>query len=465
MSPRAAAAYEFGPFRLDPREQALLLNGQPVPLTPKAFDVLLCLVEHHGHLVTKEDLLAAVWPGAFVEEAVLSVNMSAIRRALGDDRNGHTYIETVPRRGYRFIAAVSRIDAQPEVTGADEPEMIAAQAPVGALANVKRSRALTIGMTLAAAVLIGSAGLLVSRYLAGPAVASSSIAVLPLQSISKDAEQEQFASAMTEMLITSLGRIPALRVASRQSILQYGGSRKALAPIARELKVAYIVEGTVARDGDRVRITAQLIDGTTDRHVWARSYERDLRGTFALQNDVAESIAREIGVTVSGMPPKRPLDEHIPADAYEAYLRGNYLLDAGNAPAAIAEFRKAVATAPAFAVAHARIAMAFFEIAYFGSAPPKEAYPGMKEAALKAVELDGTLAEAHAALALVKMHYDWDWASAKREFLRSLELNPSDSYVRHLYAHFLLTMGEPADSLEEMDRAFDIDPVGITTAT
>jgi TolB-like protein len=294
--------------------------------------------------------------------------------------------------------------------------------------------------------------------------AGNAVAVLPLRSLSADADQQHFADAMTDLLLTDLGRIGKLKVVSRQSVLQYEGTHKTMPEIARELNVDYIVEGTVLRAGQQVRITAQLIHGPTDHHVWAQSYDRDLGDTFALQEDVAEAIAREVGVKIAPVR-VRERAQHVGPAVYETYLRGVYFLDEGNIDDALKELKNAVAADPNYAPAYTKIASAYFGHAFFGAMPPKEAFPNMKEAALRAIELDEGNAEAHAWLAIEKLQYEWDWAGAEREFKRSLELNPSDADVRHMYAHYLLTVGRWQESLSQMDRAFENDPVGVDAAT
>lgn len=456
-----AAKYAFGPFRVDVAENQLLRDSQPVPLTSRAFELLTVLLEQSGHLVDKQELLRRVWGGTFVEEAVLSVNVAAIRHALAD--NGHHYIETVPKHGYRFVAPVQRITP----TDAPAEERIEA-ASVAAAAGVQqastRARGVRLRWVAMGSLAVLLLGVQASRQALSRSALGRSVAVLPLQSLSADPEQQHFADAMTDLLITDLGEIPQLRVVSRQSVMQYKRTQKTVPQIARELNVDAIIEGTVRRDGDQVRITAQLIDAASDRHLWARSYERDLIGAFAFQDDVAESVAQEVGIKLSPTSPAR-VSPAVPAAAYEAYLRGMYLLDRGQSTEAIAEFRRAVAADPNYSAAYAKIASAYFDLAYFSTLPPDQAFPRMREAALQAIEADGSNASAHASLAIVKLHYDWDWPGADREFRRSLELNPSDSEVRHIYAHYLLTVGRWQDSLAEMDRAFQTDPVGLFTAT
>ena len=457
----ATAKYAFGPFRVDLPERLLLRDAQPVPLTGKAFDLLAVLLEHRGHLVEKQQILQRVWPDAFVEEAVLSVNVAAIRRALGDE--DRQYIETVPKLGYRFVAEVQTIDAGDEdvraMNSAAEPDKSAIQRETVHPGRWSRRVRWT---SLVAAVILVAISFLLGRRALAPSIGNS-VAVLPLRSLSEDPEQQHFADAMTDLMLTDLGRIPKMRVVSRQSVLQYEKTQKSLPQIARELNVDCIVEGTVQRVGSRVRITAQLIQGSTDRHLWAQSYERDLGDTFALQQEVAEAIAREVGVKLA--PAAARPAPHVAPEVYEAYLRGLYALDEGKTANALTELRKAIALDPSYAPAYTKMASAYFGRAFFGAVAPSEAFPAMKEAALKAIELDERDAEAHAWLANEKLHYEWDWAGAEREFRRSLELNPNDSDVRHIYAHYLLTVGRWQESLAEMDHAFENDPVGLGAAT
>lgn len=448
--------YVFGPFQMDPAECLLQRGSEPIPLTTKAFDVLAVLLENHGHLVDKHELLHRVWGDAFVEEAVLSVNIAAIRRALVD--NGHQYIETVPKRGYRFAAPVQMI-AVAQTDSAPPPPEVGFVTP-----SWPRARHLWRWAGGAVACLVFVAlSIPLARRLFRPHIGNS-VAVLPLQSLSSDPEQQHFADAMTDLLLTDLGRIPQLRVVSRQSVLQYAGTRAKLPDIARELNVDAIVEGTVRREGGRVRITAQLIQASTDRHIWAESYERDVRDSMALQQEVAESIAREIGVQLVSVPRKRE-GPAVPPAAHEAFLRGMSALEAGQSRDAVQAFRQAIAIDPNYGPAYTKISGAYFGGGFFGFLPPEKAFTSMKEAALKAIEIDDTDAEAHANLASEKLHYEWDWQGADREFRRSLELNPSDADVRHIYAHYLLTIGRPTESLAQMDRAFQTDPVGLGTAT
>jgi TolB-like protein/tetratricopeptide (TPR) repeat protein len=272
-----------------------------------------------------------------------------------------------------------------------------------------------------------------------------SIAVLPLENLSGDKDQEYFADGMTEELITELSKISALKVISRTSVMRYKDTKKPLPEIARELGVDAVVEGSVMRSGDRVRITTQLIDARADRHLWAESYDRELRDVLAVHSEVARAIANEVRVVLT--PPEqarltkvRPVN---PA-AHEAYLRG--------------EFDKAIQIDPDYALAYAGKANAVFWTTFFSGLVPGDGFPKAKEAALKALELDDNLADGYEVLALVQVHYDWDWAGAERSYKRALEINPNHAEAHHMYAHYLMVLGRNQEQLAEMQRAVDLDP-------
>jgi len=283
-----------------------------------------------------------------------------------------------------------------------------------------------------------------------------SIAVLPLANLSGDVGQEYFADGMTEELITHLAQIRALRVTSRTSVMPYKETKKPLGVIARELKVSWVVEGSVRRAGDRVRVTAQLIDARTDQHLWADNFERDLKDVLTLQSEIARAIARQVDVRLSPQEQAR-LAQARPVNpaAHEAYLRGLTADDLGKA---MGYFQQAIQLDPNYAPAHAGQADLYYFFGLFGIMPPPQAFSQMRAAAEKALALDETLANAHGALALVKLHYDWDWAGAEREFKRALELNPSQADVRHAYAHFLMVMNRRQEWVAESQWAVDLDP-------
>ena len=300
---------------------------------------------------------------------------------------------------------------------------------------------------------------------AGLAGKIDSLAVLPLENLSGDKEQDYFADGMTEELIATLGKIGALRVISRTSVMQYKGARKPLPQIGRELNVDAVVEGSVMRSGDRMRITAQLIHAASDRHLWAESYEGDLRDVLALQSKVAQAIAREIRITLTPqerghLAKARPVDP----EAYELYLKGRYFWNKRTEEGlrkGIEYFRQAIGKEPSYALAYAGLADCYSEPAFLGvvTVSPSAAMSEARAAAMRALELDDTLPEAHTSLAMIKRDYDWAWADAEREFRRAIELNPSYANGHHFYSHYLIALGRSAESLTESKRALELDPV------
>jgi eukaryotic-like serine/threonine-protein kinase len=287
-----------------------------------------------------------------------------------------------------------------------------------------------------------------------------SLAVLPLANLSGNAEQDYFADGMTEALTTDLARMESVQVISRGSTMQYKGAKKPLPDIARELHADAIVEGSVQRSGNRVRVTAQLIRAATDKHVWAETYERDFRDILALQDDVASAIAQQIASRLGG-PQPQPLAKAQPIspEAYETYLKANYYQDQLDLRKSIDYYSQAIKLDPNYAPAYAHMASSYFFLGFFSAIPPQQAFGKVKEAALLAIAKDDRLPEGHGALALAKLHYDWDFAGAEQEFKRALELNPNNADIRHEYAHYLMAMGRMAESAAETKRAVDLDPV------
>jgi serine/threonine protein kinase/tetratricopeptide (TPR) repeat protein len=288
-----------------------------------------------------------------------------------------------------------------------------------------------------------------------------SIAVLPLLNLSSDASQDYFADGMTEALTTDLARMESLQVISRSSSMGYKGTTKPLPVIARELHADAVVEGSVQRVGGRVRITAQLIRAASDKHLWAETYERDTRDILALEDEVAGAIAQQVASRLGGPQPKegRAQAKPISPDAYEAYLKANFYLDQFDLQKSIEYYDEAIKLDPDFAPAYAHLARSYFFLGFFSAIPPQQAWGRVKEAAVRAVEKDDRLPAAHGALALAKLHYDWDFRGAENEFKRALELNPNDADIRHDYAHYLMAMNRMDESDAESKRAVELDPV------
>ncbi|HEU5234191.1 MAG TPA: winged helix-turn-helix domain-containing protein [Terriglobales bacterium] len=453
--------YEFGSFRIDPDQRQLLRDGKAVPLTPKAFETLLALVEDSGRVVKKDDLMKRLWPDAFVEEANLAQNIWSLRRAL--DTNGIQYIETVPKLGYR-LTVKAKVVADPEknVGPATMSRVkIAETVSLGTIPGTRGNRRRVAPISVAAVLLVGlgfMAWWAKSRAANTPAHIHS-LAVLPLENLSQDPEQEYFADGMTDELITDVAKIHSLRVISRNSVMQYKGKHKPVPQIGRDLKVDAVIEGTVTHAGDRVRITAQLIDAREDRHLWADTYEGDLRNVLALQDEVTTAIARQISIQLT---PQEQTEfsqaRTVNPEAHQAYLRGLYELRHNSVDSngkAIEHFQHAIVIDPNDALAYAGLA-----VAYTGSPDaPKVSMPKAKAAALKAIELDDSLAEAHSELGLVKLVYEWDWRGAEQELRRALELNPNSSLAHMHYGRYLLFVPHRTDeAIQNCQRAYDLDP-------
>jgi TolB-like protein/DNA-binding winged helix-turn-helix (wHTH) protein len=403
-------------------KRRLLRDGEPIKLTPKAFDLLLLLVEERGRTVEKNELLEKIWPGTAVEENNLNQNITALRKSLGDSRHESQYIATIPSVGYRFVADVRKIDV--------EDLRVNFENPVKETFRPAPSRIRYALPLLALLILAALVYAFYTRNKPAP-VAISSILVLPLQNLSGDPEQEYFADGMTDALIGDLARIGSLQVISRTSSMHYKGTKKSLPEIARELNVDAVVEGTVQRSGDRVVIRAQLIHAATDRHLWVNTYERGVRDVLDLQSEIAQSIAREVQIKMTPAEQARLTSSRpVRPKAFDDYLQGRYLYwnkrTEENLHKSIAYFQNALTEDPDYALAYAGLADCYNAMGtvQVGALPPLEARRRAEEAASKALELDSSLAEAHSTLGQVK-HYNWDWAAAEKDFKRALELNPN----------------------------------------
>jgi TolB-like protein/DNA-binding winged helix-turn-helix (wHTH) protein len=469
-------AYEFGQFTLVPTEKRLLCDGKVVPLAPKVFDTLVLLVKNQGRLLEKDALLEALWPHSVVEEVALAHNVSQLRKALGDPAEDPKFIETVPKRGYRFIAAVRQRGeprAAPPASGGETPS---------AVRHTPRSRAAILGAF--AAVLGLAAGTAAYVHLSptgkrvtGVLPAIHSLAVLPFENLSADKEQEYFADGMTDALTTDLAQIGSLRVISRTSAMQFKGSKETLPQVGRDLQVDALVEGTVARGKNRVRVTAQLVEASSDYHLWARTYERDLKDVLALQDEIAQDIAEQIRVKLT--PKERSLLIQVHAvdpEALDAYLRGRYWAykadlwrtcgTSGSPPCvsqseawkALEYYKKAIAKDPSYALGYAGVADGFVVLAISGGLPYKEASPKINEAALKALALDPSLAEAHSSLAFVKLFNDWDFSGADAELKQAIALNPNFARAHTWYSYYLVVMERLNEAVKESERARNLDP-------
>ncbi len=471
---QVAGRLRFGVFELDLRSGELRKHGLLVRLQEQPFQVLTMLVENSGEVVTREDLQKKLWPAnTFVDfDHGLNKAINKIRDALGDSAESPRFVETVARRGYRFLAEVKSAHGVPvrsELVARVHPA--AGTRPSLPLESDTRKDHLP---SLAWKILVPVLLVLIAAFAAwtfhfrnSPSPNIRSLAVLPLESLSADASQDYFADGMTDELITDLSQIGALRVISRTSVMPYKHAGKSLPQIARELDVDAVVEGTVLRSGDRVRITAQLIQANADKHLWAASYEGDVRDTLALQNQVARSIAEQIRISLS--PQEQAVLKSakvVNPEAYEAYLKGRYFWNkrtADSLKTAVDYFNQAIAKDPNYAQAYTGLADTYALLGdwQYAVLTSKEAFPKAKAAAIKALELDGALSEAHNSLAFCFDAFDWDFESAGKEFRRAIELNPGYATAHHWYAWHLSLMGQYDEAITEMRKAKNLDPLSL----
>jgi TolB-like protein/DNA-binding winged helix-turn-helix (wHTH) protein len=459
-APSQPQVLKFGVFEVDLPAGEIRKAGIRQKLAGQPFQVLQVLLEHPQEIVTREELRQRLWPGnTFVDyELALKKAVNRLREVLGDSADSPRFIETVPRRGYRFLGTVE---------AAERPSAARPIAPAPTRARIPWALSSGLVLALIAALLLWSnAGQLRTRIFAkSRSLEIRSIAVLPLENLSKDPNQDYFSDGITDALTTELAQISSLRVISRTSAEHFKGARETLPEIGRKLNVEAIVEGSVTHSENRVRITAQLIDVQTDRHLWAKSYERELKDVLALQDEVARDIAGEIRSSVTAKQGAN-LQASVPVDpqAHEAYLRGRYWWHRRgreNELKGLQYFEQAVQLEPSYALAWTGIADSYLVMAHHGVLPPKEAMPKARDAALKALHLDNSLAEAHTSLATVKLSYEWDYAAAENEFTRAIELNPNYSTAHHWYAHYLVIKRRFPEALSEIQRAHDLDPYSL----
>lgn len=507
MDKEVRPLYGFGPFILDPCERLLRHGAARMELPPRAFDTLLVLVENSGRLLEKDALMQNVWRDTAVEENNLSQVVYLLRKALRDGEDGARYIETVPKRGYRFVAEVREFEpasgnggsrfhhgsvaaesfraaaserngdssvavAPPAGTSPEDDCFPAAGLGVngievqGEKSAARRGwiQGLAGGLAIVTVLaLLQGAGWKPRLFGEVDSGAIRSVAVLPLQNLSNDPNQEYFVDGMTDELITDLAQIRELKVVSKTSIMQYKGTRTALPQIGRELGVDAVVEGSVLRSGDRVRITAQLIRTSTDRHIWAEAYDGDLRDVLSLQARVAEAITSQVKLNLSADESGRLRRARaVDPEALDLYLRGRFALNQRNVEGfrtAVQYFNQAIGKDSSIALAYSGLADSYTLLALYGDSA---AMPEAKVAAEKALQLDATLAEAHTSLAAVKILHDWDWQGAEQEFHRALELNPNFAQAHHWYGNLLLgPEGRHDEAIAELKRAHELDPFSL----
>jgi TolB-like protein/DNA-binding winged helix-turn-helix (wHTH) protein/Flp pilus assembly protein TadD len=512
---RQVFVVRFGTYEVSLQSGEVRKAGVRIRVQQQPLKLLGVLLERPGEVVTREELRSRVWPDESFGDFDQAVNIAIakLRSALGDSAENPRFIETLPKRGYRFIADVSFVDAEGRVVRRPESPSAAVPFKAGSGHQLQsdglaipseteaehklpsnglaippvvtesgsqvqnsatavapqRPRWLTRRVIMALALVLSLAILSVFLFRSRrrAPIAIRSLAVLPLENLSGDVSQDYFSDGMTDELITDLAQISALRVISRTSVMVYKGARKPLPQIARELHVDAVVEGTVLRAGDQVRITAQLIDASTDKHLWSQSYEGELRDTLALQDRVAREIAEQIQINLTPREQAALKSARVVnPEAYESYLKGRYFWNKRTADGlrvGLAYFNQAIEEDRNYAQAYSGLADTYALLGdwQYAVMTPREAYPKAKAAALKAVELDKTLGEAHNSLAFVLEGFDWDLDSGGKEFRRAIELNPGYATAHHWYAWHLGLLGRYDEAIAEMRKAESLDPLSL----
>jgi len=494
VSAEALTIFRFGDFTLAPSERLLLRAGQPVALTGKVFDLLVVLVRSKGRLVGKDELLREVWPGLVVEEVNLSVNISVLRKALADARDGNEWIETVPKRGYRFggrvevgeapISEVVRPRAFPP-TAAVVPQAtrnsdgtgeavdavvpsIASRHPEKANLDKKTGSMRKRGMVIALFALIAiGAGLTLRERVEPLAGGFSSVAVLPFSSDS--ASDDYIADGITENIINSLTLLRDLRVTPRTTTFRYRSPTVEPGKVGVDLRAAAVITGRMIRNGSKMRIQVDLVDVAREAQIWGANYEGDPGELVRLQGRIVQDLAREMKPALT-REDKRLLVYRTTEnpDAYRAYLQARYYWNQRSADGikrAIEQFRRSVEIDPQFAMAYSGLADSYATLGYLSDIAPRDAFPLAKQYALKALELDPSLAEAHASLAYEKFYFEWDWPGADAEFKRAVVLNPRYPITHQWYSVYLLAMGRSDEGFQEIRAAQEYDPLSLAINT
>ena len=480
--------YEFGPFRLDVSRRLLFREGRPVTLTARLFETLLVLIEGKGRLVEKDELMNRLWPDTVVEEANLTVSVSSLRKALGESTKEHRFIVTVPGRGYQFVAEVTEV--REEYSGASQEQRVAAEPfvepqrdrnntnrsinlarlrpPVGASVFVRSHSVLSVSLLAAVTLALVSYFWISSRRTKDDSKASfKSIAVLPFKVLDGGDSDEYLGIGMTDALITRLSGLKRVSVRPTSAVLKYNHSTVDPAALGRELEVDAVLEGNIRRAADTVRVTVQLVSVQSGAQLWASKFDEKASDVFTVEDRVSARVSEALTLNLSGSEKERLAKRYTEnTEAYQAYLKGRYFWARGTTETlykAIEYFQQAIRIDSGYALAYTGLADTYSALgnARVGVQPPNEVMPHAKAAALRALELDDALAEAHVSLATVLMRYDLDWSNAEKEYRRALELNPTDARMHQWYASLLSARGRHDEALAEIERARQLDPVSV----
>jgi len=490
--PQNISYYRFGPFELKPKTRELFKHGVKLKLRPQPFRVLELLLERAGECVTRDELQAHVWPSnTFVDfEHGLNTAIKQLRGVLGDSATEPRYVETLPKLGYRILGDVeagAAVPASPTVSTGPAPtdqnapvvRAVTGAPEVVSASPDRASWALVAGVSLAILLIIGGLA-----HFKKPLAARSSqnaaasnrkmLAVLPFQNLTGDESQEYFSDGLTEEMIAQIGRIHPREfgVIARTSVMHYKYTSETADQIGRELCVQYVLEGSVRRDSEKVRINATLLKVGSETDLWSHEYDRELNNLLALQEEISREISDEIQETLGGpksnLPSGNPSTSQKSYEAYDLYLRGLFFWNKRTIPAleqAISYFQQAIAKDPDYAPAYAGVANAYTLLTSYSLTPSSTYMPKARAAALRALEINERLPEAHIALALIVENYDWDWVTAEREYRRGIELNPNYATGHQWYAEFLTWRGRFDEALRQAEMARRLDPLSLIIAT
>ncbi|HEV8486878.1 MAG TPA: winged helix-turn-helix domain-containing protein [Blastocatellia bacterium] len=428
MSKQDQTSYEFGPFRLDARERRLIREGKAIPLAPKVFDTLVALVEGGGRLIDKDELMMRLWPDTFVEEGTLARNISDLRKALGESSGSGKYIETVPKRGYRFVTDVR------ELTGTT-------------LIVQRQTRSRVI----------------VEEEIE-PADGLRSIAVLPFKSLSADEADEYLGLGIADALITRLTKIRRMMVRPTSAVFKYAGLRQDPVLAGRELNVASVLDGSIQRWNDRIRITVQLVSVKDASALWAEKFDEKFTDIFAVEDSISQQVATALTLTLTG-DERRLLGRHYTenTEAYQSYLKGRYFWNRRSTESlkkGVEYFTQAIDLDPSYASAYAGVSDSYTLLVVREALPPQEGFAKAKAAAAMALRIDEEFAEAHASLGHALLH-NWEWDDAEREIKRAIELNPGYPSAHHWYSEHLTARGRCDESITELALAAELDPLSL----
>jgi len=453
-------SYEFGRFRLKVAERVLLREGELVPLTPKVFDILVTLVEHGGQVVSKDDLMKRVWPNTFVEEGNLTQNISLLRKALGETAGGVQFIETVPRRGYRFVAETSEPSGNGSGSLSVPEPVVSIPNTANQSAGIKRTPIFALVAGLVVASIIGVV-YFTSAGKAGNPSAIQSIAVLPFVDESSDPDAQYINDKIAESLINSLTKLPQLRVVPRGVVAGYKGQELDLRKVGHELNVQAVVTGKLRRHGDIISIQADLIDVNNVAQLWGQHYDHKLSDALLVQDDISRDIFENLRLKLN-------VEEKKQLEAYGLYLKGRNAWNKRTTDAlqqAIDYFNQAIAIDPNYGEAYAGLADCYNMLVVYGRLDPTEGFPKAKEAATKALEIDENSAEAHTSMAFIKFRWDWDRTATEREFQEAIKLKPAYAPAHQWYSSYLVAVERFDEAIAEAKRTEELEPLSFVASS